>query len=574
MSGSDLPTSRRFPDWLCWTIPAIFFIAWAALWQHLNKAPLHWDDSWYLSDSLDLFDALKLHGLHGWIRAYLLHAQERQKAPLMCALPTPIYLLLGRNFKLAFLVNYLFVLLLFWSLYSIARKFWGRRVAFLALLVTGSLPQMFGLTTLYMVEYGLAAITVAAIWCLIQSEDLTRIRWVVLFSVLAGLGALQKIIFPLYVMPLFAWCIFRRIMNRNAPDSPSIKRTLAALILPAAIIAGPWYALNFRIAAKRAFFSGFSQQEADLYGTGNPFTAAAIKKYLVMLINEGIGAPYFCVAIAVAMIWIVLLISHRRRERSQNDKGGWLILALWAVPFLVFLFGHNKLARFTAPILPIFAILLAIPMSRIIESLGKRGWAITAVLLISAFGFLIQLCFQPLGPRRLVLGADPANPDDHRTGLHFLDAELADSQMYDPNPWPLEETLSETISFHQREPKKLYRVMTASDLRHFNYYNLQLAATQAQLPIDIWTSAYFLDAETLRAAMNKMDFLIIRENAEPGDPNYNKLQSDVMTEINSSGHFDNMPNAIRFPDGGTVEIFRNRSVSDPETNATTQPAAH
>jgi hypothetical protein len=57
LSDSLLPSQRK-SRWLDWAGPAAFFIGLALLWQRLNQGPSQWDDSWYLTDSLNLVDAL------------------------------------------------------------------------------------------------------------------------------------------------------------------------------------------------------------------------------------------------------------------------------------------------------------------------------------------------------------------------------------------------------------------------------------------------------------------------------------------------------------------------------------
>src|SRR5580693_10363290 len=73
----------------------------ALAWLRLNRAPPAWDDSWYLSNSLTLFDAWTSGGLPGLAKQFL--AALGFKAPLITALPLPFYLILGRRWHFAFL---------------------------------------------------------------------------------------------------------------------------------------------------------------------------------------------------------------------------------------------------------------------------------------------------------------------------------------------------------------------------------------------------------------------------------------------------------------------------------------
>jgi 4-amino-4-deoxy-L-arabinose transferase-like glycosyltransferase len=567
MSGlvdSEVQSCRKW-CWLDWACPAVFFFGLALLWRHLNKGPTQWDDSWYLTDSLHLFDALKKWGLGGWGRCYLFEVQSRFKAPLPCALPTPIYLLFGRNPHPAILINYFFLAVLFWSLYSIARRFWGRRVAVLAVWITGSLTETFLLTNWYLVELGLAALVLATIWSLIQSQDLTRTRWVLLLGVLLGLGMLQKILYPAYVLPILVFYLFRGVKKRREPGSPRAWTTYAALLVPAMIVAGPWYLANFRIAVNHAYFSAYSKEEGALYSTGVPLSFGAMTKYFFMIINEGIGAPYFCLAIVAVVVWVVLrCLGRKGRESSECDGRGRIVLLLWGLPFSIFLLGINKQVRFIEPMLPIFSIFLAVILAQIIGMAGRGGrvfaWGVVAV----AIGFLLQLFFEPLGARTLAFGTAAGRANDDKQGVHFFDEGMAFTRMYEPNRWPLAATLREVIAISPAkwDGKHYFRLMTASDSLHFNVNNLELAAVQGRIPIDVYTTAYYDDPAKMWADIQGMDFFVVRDGGETGDVKYNKLRQAAIADVKGSPDFVATASDIQFPDGGVLWIYWNRGKGD------------
>lgn len=81
----------------------LFFVVSTALWLKLNHAPPQWDDAWYLTNSLTLFDSLGEGGLPAYGLSYLKILGI--KAPLITVLPTPLYLLFGRSVRFAYLVN-------------------------------------------------------------------------------------------------------------------------------------------------------------------------------------------------------------------------------------------------------------------------------------------------------------------------------------------------------------------------------------------------------------------------------------------------------------------------------------
>src|ERR1051325_2417345 len=118
---------------------APFYALFAAVtlaWLYLDRLPPNWDDAWYLSNSLAVYDALARGGIAVYIRE--LGSVFGYKSPLIAALPAPFYLVFGRRWHAAYLVNIASMAILFSAVYRIARRCWNRRVAFLAIAITGT----------------------------------------------------------------------------------------------------------------------------------------------------------------------------------------------------------------------------------------------------------------------------------------------------------------------------------------------------------------------------------------------------------------------------------------------------
>jgi len=69
----------------------------------MDHAPPQWDDSWYLTNSLVMYDALTDGGVLGFAKQFF--SILGFKAPLITVLPTPIFLVLGRRWHAAFLIT-------------------------------------------------------------------------------------------------------------------------------------------------------------------------------------------------------------------------------------------------------------------------------------------------------------------------------------------------------------------------------------------------------------------------------------------------------------------------------------
>src|SRR5437879_3313732 len=93
---------------------SLFFLGATLLWLRLDRSPPGWDDSFYLTNSLVMYDALAGGGLPGYVRQFL--TIMGTKPPLIAVLPTPMYLIAGRKSRAALTVNLGFLLVMFAAL--------------------------------------------------------------------------------------------------------------------------------------------------------------------------------------------------------------------------------------------------------------------------------------------------------------------------------------------------------------------------------------------------------------------------------------------------------------------------
>ncbi|HEV2350946.1 MAG TPA: glycosyltransferase family 39 protein [Terriglobia bacterium] len=525
----------------------IFLTATTVIWFVLDREPPWWDDSFYLAKSLLMFDALVDGGVAGYIKKFLSIIPNRP--PLIAALPTPFYMIFGRDPRYAFGVNLLFVPVLLGSVYLLGKKFWGKRAGLIAAYVVGTMPLMYGLARWYLVEFTLTALVSLAICILVESEDLRRFRMTLWFSFVCGFGLLLKVTFPLFVFPLFLFVFFRYLSSSKplaspdgTPATPRIK-TLAALIFPPVLVALPWYFRNYQETIHLVLFAGFSP-DADTYGTGPVFSFRAIYTYLSEL--AGSGTSYYYVLLAIVLATLIVGSGKVWPFFQGLGKRQLAILLLWGLPFVLFLFGRNKNLRYVAPLLPVFGLVLAVALDFVLRTLPKWQTRLLCLVLIFPALSLLQKSFFIFG--------------DRIPGLnHFLCVgSLGDAaRKYERAQWPLEDILS-TLSRQTRfEPGKKKIVMVGTDRAFFNADNFQLAAVRGRLPFEVTTSAHATDLDTLLRSLNSASFFIYKEGGEPESPFYNGYQGALIREVQSGGKFTELPQHWSLPDGGNVRVFKN-----------------
>ncbi len=526
-----------------------FFIGTTAAWLGYHRSPPHWDDSWYLTNSLLMFDALAEGGLLGYARKFL--SILGTKPPLLTVLPTPLYLMLGRHFRYAYLVNIFFMPVLFLALYRIAKGIWNGRTGLMAIYILGTMPLLYGLSRWYLVEYALSGLACVALSLLINSQDFRNTRTAFWFGMTCGFGLLLKISFPLYVIFPFFFVLTKFLLRSEArPGSvgpvESLKlRPLLAFALPAVLLPLPWYVSNGRRAIEHGLRSGFSEQ-ASFYGTGDVFSLRAIETYLMRLVNTGPSCYY--VFLAAFLVGILAVTGKTGAFIKLLSRKALVIFSLWTLPFFIFLFGRNKDVRFVAPLLPAFALMLAFTLDFALNWLGRWRHALMCVILAFPLVGLLQASFGILGNRRATLGS-----------FQLMAPDLGYAEVYDKHVWPHQEILEILTKSARFKVREKMGVMVGNDAEAFNVNNFELAAAEERLPLKVETTAYESDLNKLLSALNSASFFVYKERGKKDASFTNKYFKEAVREVRENARFVEVPHDVTLPDGGVLHIFKNLS---------------
>jgi len=464
-------------------------VAATVVWLRLDRLPPTWDDAWYLTNSLVMFDALVDGGVVGYFLRFWTILGF--KGPLITVLPTPAYLVFGRHANAAFAVNIVAMVALFAVIYRMARKLGGERAALVALFVCGTMPMLYGLSRWFLVECTMTAMVALAILCLVESRVLA-------FGIVCGFGMLLKSTFPIYVaLPFLYWAATHRAELAS-------RRTWLALS-PAVLLPGPWYAMHFRANWRVAVEAGTATRE--FYGNQGPLT------YLVRLIREGPSFYYAGLLIVLAAVWVL------RRQR----KPALTVALLWTAPFLFFVFGPFQETRYTAPLLPGFALAIGL----MLELLTWRPAVACAVLAFPLIA-MVQNSFGVFGAWRV----DPAR---------YV-------RTYDPRKWPRNEIVERLGGG---------RVLMASDTPHLNADTLQLAAREQRRVLEFSTTAYDRELPELLKRLDATAYVIYKEGGSERDAwVLNKLGGATLADLRERGDFAEAFTAP-LPDGGVARVLRN-----------------
>ncbi len=320
-----------------------------------------YDEAWYLETSLDLYHRLTQGGWSQFWEAY--RGAFGAKAPLIAVLPLPFYLLLGAARESAMLVNSLLVALSNLCLFWMVRRWFSPSAALAAVVFYQTMPLAYGLSRAFMAEYGLAALVLAWMCLLAASQRLERTGVNLALGVVLGLGLLMKVLFPAFIAGPLAVMLWKRRRGLLQP--------LVAIAVPAALLAGPWYARNLSALLPFAWHSAFGEVAGD-------YTAGGLAPWLLLLVNQGMSFQY---AAALAVLGAAALALNWRRISLGDERA--LALAAWLLlPLAALVAGRNQLLRFALPLLPVPAILLAVAVFHL-----GRWWIPQAALALALAAF-------------------------------------------------------------------------------------------------------------------------------------------------------------------------------------------
>lgn len=340
------------------------------IWLVSDRRLPFWDEYRYFEMTDDFAEALADRGLAGFRQVLDGHPSH---PPLFPILSVPFYVAFGHDF---FAARYVLVPL--GALLSLLMFSWARRLStpatgLLAALIASGLPAIAGYQHLFYTEAALMPILVLSLIILQHSDDLSRRGASLAFGAAAGLGALVKWTFPLFLVVPVAMALIQR---------RQWKGLLCAFGIALAI-AGPWLTTHldglWRFAAT-GVFSG----EGGLSTVGHSILSVeSLCYYPREIVLAGVG-----VTLAVFMIPCVWLF--RKLLRLHAD-----ILIGIAFPILVFTAIPTKQLRHVVPVFPMIALLIALGVDRV-RSRPLRLAVYCATALVAVLSF-VQTSFSILG---------------------------------------------------------------------------------------------------------------------------------------------------------------------------------
>ncbi len=320
-----------------------------------------WDESEYLTQSLETFDYAHEHGLSSW-PMYVVREQTR-KPPLYVNTLAALTFLMGRDHAVQ-AAGVLAALQMAWLTLLVFRMI--ERAAGLAFGALGALAVMAmpgvadsGPTAFPDMQLSLIVLGVIA---MLAGGD---VPWAWLGLVL-GLGLMSKASFPAFVaLPLIVWSWRNRVRAR----------ALLYACAMALAIAGPWYAVQYRKVIAHAVMAN----DAKLDPAATMLRNA--QAWILTYAESGIGyCLLFVVGLGLLAGWLT-----RSKPAAGKDRAIVLLLA-GSLPALIYLLQAGwPSSRVALPALILLAIALILSMAYVVkDSRYRRPILAVCLVIISA----------------------------------------------------------------------------------------------------------------------------------------------------------------------------------------------
>jgi 4-amino-4-deoxy-L-arabinose transferase-like glycosyltransferase len=322
-------------------------------WLTLDRSQPAWDQAGHLTGVLNfqrVLTQIQIFSPDWW---HDLWAQATSyRAPLIYLLTVPLFNIFGKSFHSGILVNLLFIPVIVYSTYYLAKRAFDDRIGLWAAGICLMSPALLSFQLDYLLDYGIVAITLLNLLLLTLWKDastkLASWQWSLLFGFLFGCLMLTKPTGFLFLFVPVGFLLGSFVKSRNW-----LGLCQAGLVLIIAwLIFGGWFGQNWlTIITSAIAANGMGTAEGD-----PPGNTLAGWLYYVQLLPELISLPILIMAIGFTTIW--LFKRSRYPGPIQSPQVIWLLIYL--VGGYVFCsLATNKDGRFISPVLPVASIFIA-----------------------------------------------------------------------------------------------------------------------------------------------------------------------------------------------------------------------
>lgn len=387
--ASESPSEQRLWPGVT-AVLLLVIVAVAVRWSLDNPNGIHWDEAEYLN--FVHIDLQRLWGGHVLRLAGRILLRSHARPPAFRLLALPLLAVFGFHTTLARLSSLLCYCGSSFFVYRAVRRFASPVVSAFAVFIFALSPEVVSASIFYGTDASLYLATSALLYYLfaVWSESPATINskaWIGL-GLAIGLGLLAKTSFLAILLPVLAFWI--ACGWRGFFSIPSSAKQGKAAIL-ALLIAGPWWALNFKDAfAYSKYARDFVRN--SLGPPGFATWARWLNTVVQCLLGHAVSVLLALLAIGCVR-WLILYRSEAFSPLQWAPLGACAFAGLPIV--LTQLSGTNHLLRHISPAMVPLAIAAGIAADRIAWFQSRPALAVSGALCFAQFVMLMVPVFSP-----------------------------------------------------------------------------------------------------------------------------------------------------------------------------------
>jgi 4-amino-4-deoxy-L-arabinose transferase-like glycosyltransferase len=432
---------------------------------------------------------------------------------------------------IATLANLGATFVLFWALMQLGRYFISATAARWACVLMLLTPYLVWMSRETILDYWLSAWIAAAWVFLIWSDGFESPFWSRVFGLVSAFGLLTKWLFAGFMAAPF---LLLAIRHRIWKHEHRLAHALQSMMIAAAV-AGIWYLPNLP-----RLFLYFRQnaQVGALEGEPPVFSFQSFIYYLRLLEGYQLYALLF-VLLAGGIVFVV-------SRRVLRDPAMWI--AMVAGGWLAMTMLRTKDARFTAPLL---APLLLAPGAWLSSWGGGRigrvlRIAVIAVLAVQAYATNFGISWLPQQVILMPGYQGSLRWDWQLYSQHYFGILGAPRR----EDWKQNEIISRVADEAGRRGVRMSLALIP-DFARFNYFNFQLAAKLAKIPMRI---DHLQFATGGFSAFSNYDFAIMSEG-DQGMPWTTREAGSLNDVITGRPDIFKTVSTYRLPGGEVVRLY-------------------
>ena len=380
----------------------IVIIAAAIVWSLQHPYGIHWDEAQYFDDvGLDL-QRLK-HGMLIRLGGRIL-IKSWGRPPAFRLLALPFLALFGFHTVIARLVSLACFVLSSWFIYLATRRIASSVAGAFAVLVFSLSPEVVSASIFFGTDTSLYLATAAMLYYLfvLWSDNSEHPSTWIGLGLAIGLGFLSKASFIPIALPLLAFSLMLGYRRHSgiAAIVPLVKAGVIALL-----VAGPWWALNLKIAIHMT-----QQARAFVRNSLGPPSLMTWMRWFSTVIQSLLGHGLSILISLVVIAWLWEAVIKKEKIFDPMQRIALCACASAGVPIIIAqLSGTNHLLRHISPAM----IPLAITVGVLAD---KTGWTRSKIpMAVSSVLFCAQL---------LMIVSPLLFPNKRPADLGFVNGEL------------------------------------------------------------------------------------------------------------------------------------------------------